>query len=1119
MAYGPTGYTIYGASWQQLFSVVSQETIPSGIAFNNDGSKMFISGSGTDRVHEYALSTDFDISTASFTQYFSVSAQDTSPTGVSFNADGTKMFVVGSTNDRVYEYNLGTGFDISTAGFSQHFSVSAQEPNPHDVRFNSSGTKMFVVGTTNDRVNEYNLGTGFDVSTASFSQYFSVGAQDATPVGLAFSQNGDKMFVIGATNDDVFSYELSNNFDVSSAVYSDSLDVSFEEASGQAITFDADGSKLFVLGSIGDDVNEYGTGTNGFSERDLNDGSVNGKINISLSGDTFKDIDADNILDIGTEVTVNNIPSGLTPAIALTAGDTVATLTLNGYATDHLNSDDVTDITFEFKNAAFTGGNAGSVTNATGPASSGYGIDFDDSTLVNTTRVSLSSSGVQGSDFSDMPAISDDGRYVAFVSYASNLVSGDSNFYPDVFVRDTQTNTTTRVSVATGGTQTGGNISAIAISGDGRYVAFSSDANNVVAGDTNGIYDVFLHDRDTNTTTRVSVDSAGNQSDGNTSDYAAISDDGRYVTFYSDATNLVADDLNGITDLFLHDTQTGTTSRVSMDENGGEANGQTYYSAISGDGRYIAFSSYANLVSEDGNVAEDVYLYDAQLDVLKLVSKNSVGDAGNGSSSQPSISSDGRYVSYNSSALNLVAGDTNGHNDAFLYDNNTDTTTLVSVDSSGVQSDGFSYSGSVSDDGRFVAFASDGTNLIASDTNLTTDIFLRDTEKNKTYRISTSTDGIQTDDASYIAYPFAISGDGKKVAYASYATNLVTQDINTYADIFLATLGIYDLEFTAGSNGSVSGDTSQTVVHGEDGTAVTATADSGYHFVDWSDGSTDNPRTNLNVLGDITVTANFEADAVDDPNPEAGNDSDGSSSSSGSSNASESGTASSNAAASSTPTEDSDSIPNKLEDAAPNNGDGNGDGIKDSLQNNVASFLNKLTNSYSVLEAPSHCNISSVFMKGEADNEKQDGKATYPFGLMNFTIKCNGPCNDAPIIQYYYSDSKLDGNLVMKKYFSSSHKYQNIPSAKISQTKVASANVIKAQYSISDGGPFDEDGIVNQVIVDPAGLAREDGDAEATTSEEIGKPTSINYLPYILSAIAVATVIVYMYRRRTKTKN
>jgi len=223
-------------------------------------------------------------------------------------------------------------------------------------------------------------------------------------------------------------------------------------------------------------------------------------------------------------------------------------------------------------------------------------------------RVSVASDGTQGNDNSWDPSISADGRYVAFFSHASNLVPGDTNGKADVFVHDRVTGQTTRVSVASDGTEGNGYSWFPSISADGRYVAFESIASNLVPGDTNGVSDVFVHDRLTGQTTRVSVASDGTQGH-SASDHPSISADGRYVAFESFASNLVPGDTNGKRDVFVHDRLTGQTARVSVASDGTQGNGDSIYPSISADGRYVAFVSGAsNLVPGDANGNIDVFI-------------------------------------------------------------------------------------------------------------------------------------------------------------------------------------------------------------------------------------------------------------------------------------------------------------------------------------------------------------------------------------------------------------------------------------------------------------------------------------------------------------------------------
>lgn len=257
------GYNIASSTFVDSFSVLSQDSAPMGLTFNPTGSKMFVVGRATPAVYEYALSSNFDISSAAYTQSFSVSSQESEPMSVSFNTDGTRMYVLGrNTGQAVYEYILTTGFDVSSSTYNQSFSVTAQDTSPSGLTFNSDGSKMFVLGVTNDTVYEYALSTNFNVGSASFTQSFSVSSQDLIPTGLVFKSDGTKMFVVGATNNSVYEYNLSTGFDISTATYSQNFSVAAQETDPQGIAINTDGTKMFIVGTTAGLVQEYNVGTN-----------------------------------------------------------------------------------------------------------------------------------------------------------------------------------------------------------------------------------------------------------------------------------------------------------------------------------------------------------------------------------------------------------------------------------------------------------------------------------------------------------------------------------------------------------------------------------------------------------------------------------------------------------------------------------------------------------------------------------------------------------------------------------------------------------------------------------------------------------------------------------------
>jgi Tol biopolymer transport system component len=390
-----------------------------------------------------------------------------------------------------------------------------------------------------------------------------------------------------------------------------------------------------------------------------------------------------------------------------------------------------------------------------------------------TQRISVAKDGGEPDARSNQPSISGNGRYVAFTSDATNLVDGDTNGFSDVFMRDLDKGTTIRVSVAGDGTQ--GNKSSYwpYISANGRYISFVSEATNLVINDTNEVADVFVHDNKTGETKMASV--ASDNTPGNDlSFWTSISSDGRYVAFMSAATNLVPSDMNDSWDIFVHDMKTGETSRVSVTSDGKEANSQSEYPVISEDGRYVAFASDAtNLVEGDSNGYRDVFEYDRKTNKISRVSVASDGTQANEGTEMGAIaiSADGHYVAFASLATNLVAEDTNQNWDIFVHDRDTGETTRVSVAGDGTQANAGSFGVGISAQGRYVTFGSNANNLTEGDTNNAQDVFVHDRQTGQTRLVSVASDGTEGNLAS--GFTLVVPG-GVDIAYGA----LISSDGN-----------------------------------------------------------------------------------------------------------------------------------------------------------------------------------------------------------------------------------------------------------------------------------------------------------------------------------------------------
>jgi Tol biopolymer transport system component len=408
-----------------------------------------------------------------------------------------------------------------------------------------------------------------------------------------------------------------------------------------------------------------------------------------------------------------------------------------------------------------------------------------------TERVSVSSQGTAGDNDSSLAAVSADGRFVAFVSLASTLVPGDTNGTSDVFVRDRVTGTTERVSVDSRGRQsTGGDAGGVldtnwgppAISTDGRYVAFASSATNLVKGDRNRVADVFVRDRGAGTIERVSMVSRKLEANGESSQ-PAISGDGRFVAFASFADNLVPDDTNFTSDVFVVDRTGGGPHRVSVSNTGAQGENRSEHPSISTDGRFVAFMSSSDaLVPGDNDGASDVFVRDRAAATTEGISVAPTSSGFGATSGSPTITPDGRFVAFDSWEPDLVPGDTNNSFDVFIRDRTSGGLERVSVSSASVQGDDWSLAPSISSDGRFVAFHSLAGNLVVGDGNFDFDVFVRDRAAGTTVRASVRSDGTEGGLSLGSQTP-SISGNGLVVAFESEA-DLVPADTGFPVDVF-----------------------------------------------------------------------------------------------------------------------------------------------------------------------------------------------------------------------------------------------------------------------------------------------------------------------------------------------
>ncbi len=766
----------------------------------------------------FIFSLNFVLTQKSFaSDYYTTVHFDTSadgaiaPTGITAYNDF--FWVVDEGNDEVYKFNpdgtyAGVSFDTAGSGAANPSGI---------VAYNDF---FWITDPVDNEVYKYNPDGTY--TSVSFDTTAS-GAADASDIT---AYNGF-LWIMDANDDEVYKYNPDGTY----------TSVSFDTSSSGGGNFrgmtvvDAVSDYFYFVDWTESEVYQYGTdGTYTGLHFDVSTEDIFNSHGIVAYNDFFWIIDNGEaeVYKYTTTEAVDPTISSVSPLDGATNVSTLANLiiTFNEYVdsatgdvTIYKASDNSIVEAIDVEGGQVTG--EGTTTITINPSSNlsqstSFYIQIDatafddlagnsfagilDTTTWNFTtgtqvhdgieRVSVSDVGIEGDGGSTYPSLSSNGRYVAFQSEATNLVAGDTNVAKDIFVYDRTLNTIERVSVNSAEAEGDGISEYPNISADGNYVVFSSSATNLVAGDTNGIQDVFLRNIALGTTTRISVDS--DEVEGDTDSYSAyISSDGNFVTFVSDATNLVAGDTNASPDIFLRNIALGTTTRISVDSDEVEGeNSDGDIQSMSSDNNLVVFSSTStNLVAGDTNGARDVFLRDIALGTTTRISVDSDEVEGDAFSADPIISADGNYIVFQSDATNLVADDTNGVRDIFLRDIALGTTTRISVDDLGNEGDGESYFPTISNDGQYIVFFSNATNLVSNDTNALFDVFLYDRDTETVVRISVDDDGNQISAVNEVQSRPSISEDNQYIAFDFYneaGDGLVLDDTNDTYDVFVA---------------------------------------------------------------------------------------------------------------------------------------------------------------------------------------------------------------------------------------------------------------------------------------------------------------------------------------------
>jgi len=243
-----TPFDITSSQFAVDIDIPTQDSTPTGIAWNDDGSRLYEVGNDSDNIYQYTVSTPFDISTASFTT--SINTQDSSPQGIAWNDDGSRLYEVGQGSNRIYQYTVSTPFDISSASFST--DIAAQDASPRGIAWNDDGSRLYEVGAASLKIYQYTVSTPFDITTASFST--SINTQDSFPQGIAWNDDGSRLYEVGQSSVLIYQYTVSTPFDITTASFSTSISTQASAPTG--IAWNGDGSRLYEVGQTGDKIHQ-----------------------------------------------------------------------------------------------------------------------------------------------------------------------------------------------------------------------------------------------------------------------------------------------------------------------------------------------------------------------------------------------------------------------------------------------------------------------------------------------------------------------------------------------------------------------------------------------------------------------------------------------------------------------------------------------------------------------------------------------------------------------------------------------------------------------------------------------------------------------------------------------